>query len=192
MFKVYRRGAARVRGGWAAVPMPAPRRPPFPQRQPAPASPRRLRQFGFRKKRTRTQACELPTQRSVGFLLAGGSGCFTVRERRSGPRPCFSLPGFVPVHFVDELGRVLLFVFASTCAQLWHEFGLQLLRGVAPVSPGSLVWMALQSCQGPAVVFGHKCAGQGSNTLCWDLWHSWAMLLAEAPSFTKNTAFIYF
>uniref|UniRef100_A0A803V4X0 TEA domain transcription factor 3 n=3 Tax=Passeriformes TaxID=9126 RepID=A0A803V4X0_FICAL len=75
--------------------MPAPRRPPFPQRQPAPASPppppppppplpppRRLRQFGFRKKHTRTQACELPTQPSVGFLLAGRSGHITVQDRR--------------------------------------------------------------------------------------------------------------
>lgn len=70
--------------------------------------PRRLRQFGFRKKHTRTQACELPTQPSVGFLLAGRSGRFTVRERRSGPRPCFSQPGFVPAHSADELGRVLL------------------------------------------------------------------------------------
>lgn len=112
--------------------MPAPRRPPFPQRLLPP--PRRLRQFGFRKKHTRTQACELPTQPSVGFLLAGRSGRFTVRER-SGPRFCFSLPGFV---LADELGRVLLSVFASTCAQLWHEFGLQLLHGVAAVSPCSL------------------------------------------------------
>lgn len=83
-------------------------------------------------------------------------------------------------------------MLASTCAQLWHEFGLLLLRGVAAVSPRSLAWVALQSCQGPAAVFGHQCAGQGSNTLCQALWRSWAMLLAGAPSFTKNTAFMYF
>lgn len=179
-----------MRGGWAAVPMPAPRRPPFPQRQPAPASPRRLRQFGFRKKHTRTQACELPTQPSVGFLLAGRSGCFTVRERRSGPRPCFSLPGFVPMRLVDELGRVLLFVLASTCAQLWHEFGLQLLGWLlCPLAalPG---W----HCRAARVqlwCLDISVLGRGL-TLCWALWHSWAMLLAGAPSFTKNTAFMYF
>lgn len=175
MFKVYRRGC--VEDG---LPFPcqllAAR--PSPRGSQLLPPPRRLRQFGFRKKHTRTQACELPTQPSVGFLLAGRSGRFTVRERRSGPRPCFSLPGFVPALSADELGRVLLSVLASTCAQLWHKFGLQLLHGMATVSPCSLAWVALQSCQGPAVVFGHQHAGQGSNTLCW-------ALLGHAPRWSS-------
>lgn len=171
MFKVYRRGC--VEDG---LPFPcqllAAR--PSPRGSQLLPPPRRLRQFGFRKKHTRTQACELPTQPSVGFLLAGRSGRSAVRERRSDPRPCFSLPGFVPQRLVDELGRLLLSVLASTCARLWHEFRQQILHGLAAVSPRSLAWVAVQSCQGPAALFGHQCAGQGSNTLCWALWHSWA------------------
>lgn len=89
---------------------------------------------------------------------------------------------------VDKVGRVLLSVLASTCAQLWHEFGLQLLRGVAAVSPCSIARVALQSCQVQLRCLDISVLGRGLAH-CAGL--SWAMLLAGAP-FTKNTAFVYF
>lgn len=154
---------------------------PFPQRQPAPASPRRLRQFGFRKKHTRTQACELPTQPSVGFLLAGRSGSFTVRERKSGPRPCPSLwirwAGFCFLCLPAPVPNYGTSLGSSSC---WS--------GVAAVSPCSIARVALQSCQVQLRCLDISVLGRGLAH-CAGL--SWAMLLAGAP-FTKNTAFVYF
>lgn len=192
-----------MRGGWAAVPMPAPRRPPFPQRQPAPAlppHPPRLRQFEFWKKHTRTQAREPPTQASVGFLLAGRSGRFADQEQRSGARPCFfpcpasCLHAWWTSWAGCSLGARL--VLASACAHLWHEFGLRFSHGAAAVSRsqpclGGIMERRGQG-QGPAPMFGYRRAGQGVSMACWALRHSWAMLLTGAPSFTKNTAFVYF
>lgn len=115
-----------MRGGWAAVPMPAPRRPPFPQRQPALPFPLLgSGNSGLGGSTPARRHASPPTHASVGFLLAGRSGRFTLQEQRSGCKtPLFSPPGFSPTCLAHESGAGPRSLLAGTGARLWCEFGL--------------------------------------------------------------------
>jgi len=169
MFKVYRRGAC---GGWAAVPMPAPRRPPFPQRL-LPSPPTRLRQFGSRGKST--PAREPPTPESVGFLLAGRSGRFAVRGAKiRWKTPLPPCPAACP----GAGGGSGQGAGCWRGAHLRHACGLRLWRGAAD-EPRSQPGVA-----GPGLTFGYRRAGlSGALGPCFS---------PELPSFTENAAFVYF
>lgn len=126
MFKVYRRGAARRawRMGCRSHASSSPPALP-PEAASSAFPPPRLRQFGFGRQHARSQAREPPTHASVGFLLAGRSGRFTLQEQRSGCKtPLFSPPGFSPTCLAHESGAGPRSLLAGTGARLWCEFGL--------------------------------------------------------------------